>query len=402
MHTPLATTYDLAALQAAEAADALAQQQQQQQPPQSQEPAPPAAAAPGPRRRAPLTIRSIAELRTLPDPLCELILANGYLERGERTAICGMGGIGKSRLIMQLAMMHRAGLPFLTWGTRAPALRWLFLQTENGNRRLKSDISAMLTAFTPEQQTAIETGIFLHTVECEDDGHLLLTDPDNHRRAIEAIQKESVDIVVWDPLRDCTSDDLNKDMAMSETLRLIRHITRAGDPRRTCLIIHHAGEGKAGVAKAIGYDRGAFGRNSKTLKTWARAQINVAPATPDDNSQIILASGKCNNFEEFSPVCARLNPQTMLYEVVEDFDFEAWRESLSGEGEKATTDTVLDILRDAGGGLEKQEAIVRLQAAGIGRDHGRRLIQKAVAEGDVEETPLQRPGKKSGSYLTLK
>ena len=31
--------------------------------------------------------------------------------RGERTAVCGMGGIGKSRLIMQLAMIPRAAPP---------------------------------------------------------------------------------------------------------------------------------------------------------------------------------------------------------------------------------------------------------------------------------------------------
>jgi hypothetical protein len=146
--------------------------------------------------------------------------------------------------------------------------------------------------------------------------------------------------------------------------------TRTGDPQRICLVIHHTGEGKAGVAKAIGYDRGAFGRNSKTLKTWARAQFNVAPATPDDNSQIILASGKCNNFEEFSPVCARLNAET-------------------------------SILRAAGGGLEKNEALARLQSAGIGTNTGRALISSAVAAGEIEATPHQREGKRSGIFLTL-
>jgi hypothetical protein len=83
-----------------------------------------------PKRRAPLTLRSIKEILATPDSPADLILANGYVERGERTAICGMGGIGKSRLMMQFAMMHRAGLPFLAWETRSPELRWLFLQTE--------------------------------------------------------------------------------------------------------------------------------------------------------------------------------------------------------------------------------------------------------------------------------
>jgi len=352
--------------------------------------------------RAALTIRSIGEILALPDNPADLILSNGYLERGERTAVCGMGGIGKSRLIMQLAMMHRAGLPFLAWATRAPQLRWLFLQTENGNRRLKRDLAAMLAAFTPAQQAAIKDGIAIHTLEGEDDGFLILTDADTEQRAIVAIQNSAADIVVWDPLRDCTGDDLNKDIAMAATLRLIRSVTRAGDPQRLSIVIHHAGEGKAGVAKATGYDRGAFGRNSKVLKTWARAQFNIAPATPDDNSQIVIASGKCNNHEEFAPICARLHPDTLIYELVEDFDFDAWRESLSTEKEKPTAGKLLDILREAGGGLEKNEAIARLQTARIGKHTARALIAKALTAGDVEETPHLRPGKRSSVYLTLK
>jgi AAA domain len=150
--------------------------------------------------RNPLTIRSIAEILALPDDPADLILSNGYLERGERTAICGMGGIGKSRLIMQMAMMHRAGLPFLAWETRAPHLRWLFLQTENGNRRLKSDLTAMLTAFTPAQRAAIQDGIAIHTLEGEDDGFLILTDEDAEKRAIAAIQNSGAEIVVFDLL----------------------------------------------------------------------------------------------------------------------------------------------------------------------------------------------------------
>ena len=351
--------------------------------------------------RAPLTLRSIDEVLAYTHSPEDVILSNGYVERGECTAICGMGGVGKSRLVMQFAMMHRAGLPFLGWETRSPELRWLFLQTENGNRRLQSDLTAMLSGFTAAQQRAIKDGILLHTLEGEDDGNLLLNDPENQLRAIEAVRVSGADVIVWDPLRDCTSDDLNKDMVMNETSRTVRAITRTGDTRRTCIVIHHAGEGKAGVAKAIGYDRGAFGRNSKTLKTWARAQFNVAPATPDDNSQILLASGKCNNFEEFSPVCARLNPDTLIYELVEDFDFEAWQDSLSTDRDRPTTGKLTDILRDAGGGLEKNEAIARLQTAGVGKNSARSLIAQAVADGDVEETSHQREGKRSGLLLTL-
>ena len=352
---------------------------------------------------APLTIRSIGAILGLPDDPGDLILGNGYIERGQRTAVCGMGGIGKSRLMTQLAMMHRTGRPFLGWETKSRHLRWLFLQTENGNRRLKRDFAAMLAAFTPEEQTAITEGVFFHTLETEEDGLLIVTSEANQARIHEAIIASNADIVVVDPLRDFAGDDLNKDTAMTETLRQLRAVVTKGDPRRTLIIVHHAGEGKAAIARATGFDRGAFGRNSKVLKSWARAQFNIAPATPDDNSQILIASGKCNDYEEFPTIAAILNPETLIYEKNEDFDVDAWEESLKADKKPShSTSVVSDILREAGGGLLKNEAIVRLQRAGVGRDKAWKLVKQAIADGLIEETDFARPGKKSARYLTLR
>src|SRR6266581_3890462 len=82
-------------------------------------------------KRKPLTIRTVEEILEMKFDDADLILGNGYLASGERTAICGMGGVGKARLVMQLALCCRAGRQFLGWETRGTHLRWLFLQTEN-------------------------------------------------------------------------------------------------------------------------------------------------------------------------------------------------------------------------------------------------------------------------------
>src|SRR5437868_981902 len=79
-------------------------------------------------KRRPLTIRTIYEILSLTFDDADLILPNGYLALGERTAICGMGGVGKSRLVTRLALCCRAGRDFLGWETRGRELRWLFLQ----------------------------------------------------------------------------------------------------------------------------------------------------------------------------------------------------------------------------------------------------------------------------------
>ena len=111
---------------------------------------------------------------------------------------------------------------------------------------------------------------------------------------------------------------------MTETLREISRITKRGNPRRIPLVIHHAGTGRAGIQKTTGYDRSSFGRNSKVLFSWARAQINVAPALPDSNDLIIIASAKCSNSREFKPFAAHLDQDTMLYQRLDDFDFDEW------------------------------------------------------------------------------
>ena len=257
-------------------------------------PAPPGAAEPTAKRK-PLTIRTIGEILEMRFDDRDLILANGYLARGERTALCGMGGVGKSRLAMQLALCCRTGRDFLGWQTKGLELRWLFLQTENSCRRLKYDLERMLTVFSKDEWQAIIDGVFLHTLEADDDGFLML-DAENSERIAAAIARFEAGIVVFDPLRDFGSDDLNSDRYMTEALREIARIVRRGDPHRSAHVLQHAGTGKAGIQKPPGLiARKFWGRNSKVLFSWARAEINVAPGLPDDNSTIILASGKCSN-----------------------------------------------------------------------------------------------------------
>jgi hypothetical protein len=94
--------------------------------------------------------------------------------------------------------------------------------------------------------------------------------------------------------------------------------------------LHHALTGRAGEAKAIGWDRASFGRNSKVLHSWTRGQINVTPGSPDSNDVLVLSCGKCSNGKEFAPFAVRLNPATMIYERDPDFDLAAWETEING------------------------------------------------------------------------
>jgi hypothetical protein len=353
-------------------------------------------------KRHPLTIRTIGEILEMRFDDAELLLTNGYLALGERTAMCGMGGVGKSRLIMQLALCSRARRDFLGWETRRPELRWLFLQTENSNRRLKYDLGRMLTAFTSDEQEAIKAGIFFHTLEADDDGFLML-DAENSERIVSAIAAVGADLVVYDPLRDFGSDDLNSDRYMTETLREISRITKRGNPKRIPLIIHHAGTGKAGILKATGFDRSSFGRNSKVLFSWVRAQINVAPGSADDNNMIVICSAKCSNAKEFEPFAAALNEETMLYSRDEHFDLDAWQRSLAsprGAADKLNIDVVIDLL-PLTGSIPKAVVIERLRDKGIGEKRSREFISANLAPlGPVHEWHIKRSGKRDEVHLS--
>ena len=170
----------------------------------------------------------------------------------------------------------------------------------------------------------------------------LALDSQNRQRVSDAIVVTDADIVVFDPLRDFGIDDLNADAHMTETLREISRVTRRGNARRVPLVIHHALTGKAGIQKVMGFDRSSFGRNSKVLFMWTRAQINVAPVRPDDNSTLIIASGKCSNFTEFEPFAVRLDFDTMLYSRDDDFNVDDWRDSL--DNAKSVAQLTLDTI----------------------------------------------------------
>jgi hypothetical protein len=79
------------------------------------------------------------------------------------------------------------------------------------------------------------------------------------------------------------------------------------------------------------YDRANFARNSKALYGWTRAQINLTPFNEDNNDTLIVASGKCNNAQEFEPFTIELDTDSMTYSRVEA-DIEEWKERVNTGG----------------------------------------------------------------------
>lgn len=340
------------------------------------------AQAEGPK---PLSVRRPSEILTMSFDPADFLLANGYLLKGNATTVVGAGGLGKSRLVLQMAVCCILGKPFIGWETNARGTRWLILQTENGNRRLKADLSRMLAGCTAEELEALDECLLIHTLENDEDTLVALNSDENRQRIKDVLAAFPADVVVFDVLRDFGAGDLNTDADMTATCRAIGQVTREGNPHRIPLVLHHALTGKAGAARAVGADRGSHGRNSKVLLGWTRAQINLAPYGTDNNDVLVIASGKANDAQEFEPFAVRLDPEAMTYERDDTVDLEAWREEM-GAGKaarkaKATTDDVLEIVRERGTkGISKADLAKAIRAeTGCGQTLAYELIDKAAA-----------------------
>lgn len=296
-----------------------------------------------------LSIRKPGELLDMEFNDSDILLGDRMLAKGQCLVIAGQGGIGKSRVALQLAVDSILNRNFLKLPVKNGGVKWLILQTENSNIRLNKDLKRLKESLTEEQWKTVHDKLYIHTLEAEHDHLLVLSEQINFSRLEQAIREVNPDVVVFDPLYSFGIGDLNTDADMYRTCRTIHELSLKGNAQRALIVVHHSLTGKQGVIKAMGYDRASFGRNSKVLYAWTRAQINLAPGSPDNNDTIVVTCAKNNNGGVFDPFAAKLNTKTMLYEVDRMFDFKKWQDGLRGKGHQAKViddDGVAALLKD--------------------------------------------------------
>ena len=269
------------------------------------------------------------------------ILGDRVMAFGQPGTMLGPGGVGKSRLLLQLACCTIAQRPWLGIETHHnDNIRWLIFQAENTDRRLQHDLSHFQAWFSDDDWARINDNLLIQTISTEDGGYIVFENPQVYSRAKATIERHKPTVVAADCLYKMSPGDLNKDMDMMATLATWSRLVKEGDPNRASMVLHHAHPGRSGAARATGFDRGTYGRNSKVLHNWTRGQINVAPAN-DDNSALVISCGKCSNGIEFPPFGVRLTAQH-FYEVDPDFDLETWEAAMSG---KSGADTLMTVDR---------------------------------------------------------
>jgi hypothetical protein len=289
-----------------------------------------------PKRTTSLSLRSVSELRAMQFDDSDCYVGDRMLAAGQPTSFLGPGGIGKSRMVLQLAVCCILGRSFLDLETHAAGKKWLVLQTENSNRRIRSDIEKLIKGLEMNEADlkALNRCLTFHTIEREQDAFLDLGEAKIFEDVEAAIFDTAPDFVVLDPLNTFTSGDLNSDRDCRAVLMAISQAVKKGNPNRVPFVVHHSLTGKAGASKAVGWDRGSYGRNSKVLHAWVRSQWNLAPADPDDDTKLILACGKNNNGKPFGEIGVVYDEGAGIYRVDGDFDAETYREAIGADGKR--------------------------------------------------------------------
>ncbi|HXR47406.1 MAG TPA: AAA family ATPase [Candidatus Limnocylindrales bacterium] len=325
-----------------------------------------------------LTIRTPDEILAMSFDDGDRILGDHLLDDGGNLALLGAGGVGKSRLLLLLLACIAGARRFLTFDTFRPNMKWLVLQTENSNRRLQQDI-APLKSWLGDNWPRFTERVIIHTIETDADGFMNLDDTDAVARIQAAIQENRPDGIIIDPLNDFAIGDLNKDSDMKLTLQTLSRICRRGNPKRVIIVSHHSLTGRAGAAKATGYDRAGFARNSKVIHAWTRGQINIAPVDPDNNDRLIIACGKCSNGREFQTFAVRLNRDSMIYECDPTVDVTQWQQDMTGAKDNAplmNPDRVRELC-DLGGSNKAALAKAIMDDCGCYRGSAYRYITRA-------------------------
>jgi hypothetical protein len=341
------------------------------------------------KERPRLSILTPQEILSMSFDPRDVILGDHLITKGQTTTILGPGGIGKSRLVLQMAASIITGRDFLKFSTNGAGTKWLFLQTENGASRLSVDVGNLFKAFPGSIESLGKSMRFFVRLKDSDYIHGL-EDPETTLRLKASLEDNSPDVVVIDPLRDFAIGDLNSDADMSQTCHALQRLIFQANPKAAVVIIHHAITGKNGAAKAHGWDAASYGRNSKALQSLARAQINVAVGDPEDPTKLVIACGKNNDGERFRTFGVTLEPATMLYGVDMDFELEEWLAKINGtkSSNQKPKDLVPDIveLLSNQGPMKRGEVVKGLKAAGKisqSSNHGYDVIAKAVENGAV-------------------
>ena len=324
--------------------------------------------------------------------------------RARLHAVFGQGGLGKSRIAMNIARNQVLGMRFGGMSTGDRPLRHLFMGTENGLHRLQYDTQHMTRGLSQEDMARLDAHIFIATLEAADDPYVTLGDPANVDRWQVTIEERRPDVLWVDPWGDVQAGDANAETDARWTIAELTKILGNVNRDAAVVVLAHARTGAKNIMEAVGYDGANFGKGSKALYCCARSVFNLAPGSEDENPPILVACPKNNDGPKPVPFALTLDQTSMTYQDHPDFDVDAWladiRDRASGKHKAAarrrlSEEDAIALLcgeTDTASGVRR-----RLRDAGVTRDEADDLVKRVVASGHWEQW---RPaGKNPPTYV---
>jgi len=337
-----------------------------------------------PRPPKPLTLWAPSRFFEFKPNPSDMLLGDGFVERGEWTSLVGIGGLGKTRLALWFCICQITGREWCGIKTAVEPQKCLLLSTESGLRRWKIDLEKMFATLTQAERELVETYLRLLALTPDEEGDLNLGESGNVARLTATLRAENPGIIVFDPFADMVNGDENSTVDLIATLRALRGIHHAASPTAAFIVIHHARTGSSNVAQAgDNYSAGNFGRGSKALYSRVRCELQLAPGDRDNSNLMVLACGKANNTEKFKPRGIVFDPDTFTYSVDPSFDLQAWRSDVAGKrGNKtvSVTDVVTAVESQCPHGGDTAQAGAICKAVNAATGASVRTIKDRISE----------------------
>ncbi|MBL9140061.1 MAG: AAA family ATPase [Verrucomicrobiales bacterium] len=317
-------------------------------------PLPLESAAPTPK---PFPLWSFKDFEAYKPPEDYDILGSGLLCRRELAVLVGIGGVGKSRLVMALAIAQIVGrTQFLGFALHVPPLRWLVVGSENSAVRWKTDFGKLTANLDDAQRAAVQNQLLVAATFEDEDPTLTLDVASG--RIEETIKAARPDVVVFDPWADLCPGDENTTPDCRAGIVLLRRCVRRTAPNAATLLIAHARPGKTAISEGTdAYSGGAYLRGNKALANSARSMFALVPGDAEDFNRLVLVCIKANNAPRFAPRGVRFDPNSFEYTEDPTFDIAGWRDDVDGiRGRKLVT--LRDVCAAVRSGNRTTESIV--------------------------------------------
>ena len=252
------------------------------------------------------------------------------LAPGQLMEVIGGSGLGKSRMMLNLAINQVLGRDFAGLPTCKYPLHWLFYGNENGFYRYRNDLRQMLKSCTAEERERLRGHIYLPTLRLPDDAHVSFSDENNIKKLKNTLLWRTADVVVLDPWGAVIDGDELDDGDVRKTIfKIVEALAVSIHKPVAGIILNHSRNGIKELVDAAGFGAANYGKNSKAIFSVMRNVWNLRPAHFEEPvTKIELIHAKSSDFPAYKPRAVDFDPESFTYRLDPNFDHDAWQYEL--------------------------------------------------------------------------